>query len=80
MDSITNKSRWDHEKKNISIVELLGTYCKWDRRTLEKKIMNWRSFKIRPERWTNGINKIARNDWQEIAVDCLKWKKIGESG
>ena len=44
-----------------------------------KKIMNWRPPKTRPERWNNGIERIAGANWQQVATNRSEWKRIGEA-
>ena len=49
-----------------------------------KTIMDWRPPTTRPtgrppERWTNGIKRVAGNNWQQTATDRMKWKELGEA-
>ena len=49
-----------------------------------KIIMNWRPPTTRPmgrppERWTNNIKRAAGTNWQQVAMDRLKWREIGEA-
>jgi hypothetical protein len=90
-DKMTNQ--WIRQQtKVVDVMERIAS-LKWSwaghiaRRTDErwtKKIMNWRPPKTRPrgrppERWTDGIRKMAGTNWQQVAMDRSKWKEIGEA-
>jgi hypothetical protein len=90
-DRMTNQ--WIRQQTKVVDVMERTASLKWSwaghiaRRTDErwtKKIMNWRPPKTRPrgrppERWSDGIKKMAGTNWQQVAMDRSKWKEIGEA-
>lgn len=90
-DRMTNQ--WIRQQTRVVDVMKRIATLKWSwaghiaRRTDErwtKKIMNWRPPITRPvgrppERWRNGIKRIAGTNWQQVAMDRSKWKEIGEA-
>lgn len=44
-------------------------------RTLTKTTMNWGP----PERWSNRIKRTTGANWQQVVMDQMMWKELGDA-